>query len=288
MLSALASQLSHDRTHLENQHLEGSLRRLGSHLLDALAQLEVPDAPTLQRLPDRPRRPEPAYWSTVREIHKRTRTLLGRQDELAQVASFAEGAEGYRWLVGRTWAGKTSLLAEAVAALSGQCDVICYFLSRREGDADSSRFLTAVVPQLAYLLGESPQAADLHQFRALWQRAAQRAEADDRHLLLVVDGLDEDLRPPGLPSVAAVLPSTVSRSAHVLVSSRPRPELPNDLPAGHPLSRALPTQVEPFAGAQELAALARQEIDDVIRHDADGLTTDVLGLLTAAAGPLAG
>ena len=45
--------------------------------------------------------------------------------------------------------------------------------------------------------------------------------------------------------------------------------------------------VEPFEGAQELAVLARQEIDDLIRRDDDGLAADVLGLLTAAAGPLA-
>ena len=73
------------------------------------------------------------------------------------------------------WAGKTSLLAEAVMVLPGNIDVVCYFLSRREADADSSGFLAAVVPQLASLLDEDPPAADLHGFRALWQRAAERA-----------------------------------------------------------------------------------------------------------------
>ena len=65
------------------------------------------------------------------------------------------------------------------------------------------------------------------------------------------------------------------------------PELPADLPPGHPLAQGRPVQVEPFAGAPELAALARQEIDDLLRRDDDGLAMDVLGLLTAAAGPLA-
>ena len=232
-------------------------------------------------------RAEPAYWATVREIHQRTEMLIGRQRELAEIASFTAGAEGYRWLAGGAWAGKTSLLAEAVTALRGEFDVVCYFLSRREADADSSRFLAAVVPQLAYLLAEDPPAADLHQFRALWQRAAQRADAEDRHLLLVVDGLDEDLRPPGLPSVAALLPPVAGVRAHVLVSSRPHPELPADLPPGHPLVHTQPVQVQPFAGGRELAALARQEIDDLLRRDDDGLAADVLGLLTAAAGPLA-
>ena len=205
-----------------------------------------------------------------------------------QIASFAAGDEGYRWLVGEAWAGKTSLLAEAVTALPGDVDVVCYFLSRREADADSSRFLAAVVPQLAYLLDEDPPAADLHQFRALWQRAAEQADTEGRHLLLVVDGLDEDLRPPGLPSVAALLPASAGGRAHVLVSSRPAPRASRRHPGRAPAAaRTRPVPVQPFAGAQELAVLARQEIDDLLRRDDDGLAADVLGLLTAAAGPLA-
>ena len=37
-------------------------------------------------------------------------------------------------------------------------------------------------------------------FRMLWYKAATRAQAERRHLLLVVDGLDEDMsRSKGLP-----------------------------------------------------------------------------------------
>ena len=171
--------------------------------------------------------------------------------------------------------------------MGDQCDVVCYFLSRREADADSSRFLAAVVPQLAYLLEEDPPVADSHQYRALWQRAARRAEAEDRPLLLVVDGLDEDLRPPGLPSVAALLPPGAGGRIHVLVSSRPHLDLRRDLPPGHALAQTEPVTIRPFEGGDELADLALQEIDDLLRRDDDGLAADVLGLLTAAAGPLA-
>ena len=251
------------------------------------ARLGVADAKQLKRLPATPRRSRSAYWATVQEIRKRSSTLTGRQNELSDIASFAAGDEAYRWLVGEAWTGKTALLAEAVTAPPGNVDVVCYFLSRREADADSSRFLAAVVPMLARLLDEDPPAAELHQFRALWQRGAERAAATGRHLLLVVDGLDEDLRPPGLPSVAALLPAGAGGRSHVLVSSRPHPELPPDIPAGHPLRHVRPVAVEPFSGARELAVLARQEIDDLLRRDHDGLAADVLGLLTAAAGPLA-
>ena len=78
----------------------------------------------------------------------------------------------------------------------------------------------------------------------------------------------------------------MSGRAHVLVSSRPHPELPADIPAGHPLWHSRPVSLKPFSGSRELAFLARQEIKDLLRRD-DGLVADVLGLLTAAAGPLA-
>ena len=251
------------------------------------ARLGVSGQSTLKRLPSGSERSRSAYWATVREIRKRTGALTGRGDELAEIASFAAGDDGYRWLVGEAWAGKTTLLAEAALTLRADTDVVCYFLSRREADADSSRFLTAVILQLASLLEENPPAVGLSEFRDLWQRATDRANTEGRHLLLVVDGLDEDLRPPGLPSVAAQLPFAAGGRAHVLVSSRPHPELPADIPTGHPLRHARPVQLEPFFGARELAILARQEIDDLLRRDDDGLAADVLGLLTAAAGPLA-
>ena len=122
--------------------------------------------------------------------------------------------------------------------------------------------------------------------RALWQRAAERAAPRGRHLLLVVDGLDEDLRPPGLPSVAAILPSRVGGSAHVLVASRPHPELPSDVPGGHPLVARQRWKSSRSRGLAELAGLARQEIDELTLGDEPELAVDVLGLLTAAAGPL--
>jgi WD40 repeat protein len=249
-------------------------------------RLGVPGAGALSRLPAAKRRSRPAYWATVQEIRQRSGMLTGRQAELADIGSFAAGNEGYQCLVGEPWAGKTALLAEAVTALP-EVDTVSYFLSRREADADSSRFLAAVVPQLASLLNEEPPAVDLHQFRALWQRAAEQADTEGRPLLLVVDGLDEDLRPPGLPSVAALLPASAGGGAHVLVSSRQHPELPGDIPAKHPLRLAGMVQLQPFSGARELRVLARQEIDDLLRRDDDGLAADVLGLLAAAAGPLA-
>jgi WD40 repeat protein len=251
------------------------------------ARLGVAKATVLKRLPATSGPSRSAYQATVLEIRQRTGMLIGRQHELDAIQSFSLGDDGYRWLVGEAWAGKTSLLAEAVLTLPEDIDVFCYFLSRREADADSSGFLAAVVPQMAYLLNEDVSTAELAQFRALWHRAIERAGTESRHVILVVDGLDEDLRPPGLPSVAALLPATAGGRAHVLVSSRPHPELPADIAVGHPLRSVRPVLVQTFAGARELEVLARQEIDDLLRRDDDGLAADVFGLMAAAAGPLA-
>jgi WD40 repeat protein len=234
-----------------------------------------------------PRQPEPAYRATIRQIRDRTRSLARRADELAAIHTFATGPDGYQWLIGDAWAGKTALLAAAVTAeLQADVDVVAYFLSRQESDASSNQFLAAVTPQLADLVtpGEEVRAADIHQFRALWTRAAQLAEDRRRPLLLVVDGLDEDLRPAGSPSVAAVLPQLAGYHAHMLVSSRSNHNL--DLSAGHPLQDITPVALAPSEDAGSLAELARQEISELVRRPGH-LAIRLLGLLAAAAGPLA-
>ena len=255
---------------------------------DWWARLGVPGIATLPLVPQRRQRPDPAYWATLRQVHRRTPQLLGRERELADLSTFATGEEDYRWLVGGAWAGKTALAAEFVrAALPPTVDVVAYFLSRREADADSNHFLAAVVPQLAHLVDADPPVPDLHQFRALWEQASEYAIATRRHLVLVIDGLDEDLRPPGSPSVAALLPADVGDRAHVLVTSRLHPELPGDVPAEHPLRAARRIEVVASKYAMDLPDLAKQEIYDLLhRHDPD-LVADVFGLLAAAAGPLA-
>jgi WD40 repeat protein len=258
------------------------------------SRLGVAGVNDLKLLPARPERPEPDYLATLRTygrtLHERMPQLLGRARELADIASFATGSAGYKWLVGGPYAGKTALLYEAVMAglpvdVDADVDVVSYFLSRLRSDANSNRFLTAVVPQLAYLCDVDRPVRDRDEFNALWEQAAGRAAEFGRHLLLVVDGLDEDLLPPGTPSVASLLPSLVGEHAHVLVSSRPHSELPDDV-LDHPLRETSRVELEPFVGAAELAELARREIDSLMRSDDSGLAVEVLGLLTAAGGPL--
>jgi hypothetical protein len=213
--------------------------------------------------------------------------LLGREQELAKIADFATGSEGYRWLVGGAFTGKTALLYEAVTVgLPDEVDVVCYFLSGRASVASGERFLAAGVPQLAYLCEVDPPVASVDLYHALWEQAATGAAQRGRHLLLVVDGLDEDDPPPGSASVASLLPALTGAHAHVLVSSRPYPDLPYDVPDGHPLRVTPPVQLDAFQGAQKLAELAKKEIYELTHGDDNDLAVEVLGLLTAAAGPL--
>jgi WD40 repeat protein len=280
-LTTLQADSAHERWGQGVVNPEAWWSRLGVDGIGDLQLLPVPPPP----------RPEPAYRATLREfgraLHQRMPQLLGRERELEDIAAFATGPRGYRWLVGGAFAGKSALLYEAVTVgLPDKVDVASYFLSRRASDASSDRFLAAVVPQLAYLCDLDPPAANVDQYRALWAQAVARAAQTGRHLLLVVDGLDEDLHPSGSSSVAGLLPILADAHAHVLVTSRPRPELPGDVPDGHPLRQAHATDLDPFKDAPKLAELARQEIHDLTHGDDADLAVEVFGLLTAAAGPL--
>ncbi|MGO9959763.1 MAG: hypothetical protein ACLP50_27930 [Solirubrobacteraceae bacterium] len=257
--------------------------------------LSVPSSETLLSLPHALARRPPPYRAAVAAIAARTPVLLGREDDLGALAAFATGSEGYRWEVGGPWAGKTALLSHFVAAAPGEVDVVAYFLVRRQADADSARFLSVANQELAWLLDEDPpsraEAADV--FRDLWARATERAERADRHLLLVVDGLDEDLSSAkGLPSVASLLPAAAGGRTHVLVASRPYPELPGDVDLDHPLRTAKHVLAESGA-AKALAARAWEELRSLLRsaqredHAMLALAREVVAVLSAARGPLA-
>jgi hypothetical protein len=246
-----------------------------------------------------PRRAQAPYLATVRAMGRSWRSrmarLEGREKELAAIATFATSDRGYRWLVGDAFTGKSALIYFAAsAALPDIVDVVIYFLRRTASDSDSSGFLGAVIPQLAALSGSAPPTNfDTHSYRALWEAAVSRTAESGRHLLLLVDGLDEDLHPPGAPSVASLLPDLVAGAdssaahVHVHVTSRPSPILPTDVAGmpGHPLTNTAPERLTGFPGWEELRDLGLAEIDELVEHGR--LARHVFGFLTAARGPLA-
>lgn len=230
-----------------------------------------------------PRKRRSVYHATVEEVAARTPQLLDREPELAALREFAAGAEPYRFLVGTPWAGKTALVAHLAAAPPDGVDCVAYLLQRRALDASGSRFLTAVTGQLAGLLDEEPpENPDASSLSDLWRRATDRAERLDRHLLLVVDGLDEDLRPAGERSVASLIPARCGAAAHVLVTAR-RDQLPDDLDADHPLWSVTPIRMEQVVEAARVEQRAVFDLDALLREPS---ARTVIGLLAAAAGPL--
>jgi WD40 repeat protein len=236
---------------------------------------------SLVRLPSAPR--HVSYRSVILEIAGRTPDLLDRAADLAALRAFATGSPGYRRVVGSPWAGKTALAAHLAADPPSGVDCVAYLLQRRALDASAERFLAAVTGQLASLLGEEPPAdPDAASFAELWARAADRAERLERHLLLIVDGLDEDLRPAGQRSVASLLPSRTPFFTHVLVTGRKAP-LPDDVHPDHPLWTVDPVELTQVVEAQRIEQRAEIELRDLA---ADAATRGVLGVLTAAAGPL--
>ncbi|MEV4415668.1 hypothetical protein [Catellatospora sp. NPDC049609] len=241
----------------------------------------------LPALPDE--RPRPAYAATLAEVAARTPALLERAAELAELAAFAagepdRGGQGCRWLVAPPWAGKTALVAHLAVRPPAGVDVVAYLMQRRALDASGARFLTAVTGQLAYLLDEpAPAVADAAALAQLWRRAAERAARLDRRLLLVVDGLDEDLRPRGERSVASLLPAAVPGRAHVLVTSRHTWEPPDDLDPDHPLWTVPPRPIGQAVPAARVEQRAAQELRGLLD---DAPARRLLGLLAAAGGPL--
>jgi len=234
-----------------------------------------------------PQKRGPPYLPTVRDIWRQTPHLLDRERELAQIAAFATSGDDYLWITGGAWAGKTALAAAAViTSLPPEVDVVAYFLSRKKSNADSNKFLATVIPQLAYLLGEAPPAAEPDAFLQLWEEAMKAVRIRGRHLLLVVDGLDEDLRPPNSPTVAVLLPAMAGGRGHVLVTSRSCEDVLEGVDPGHPLRRAQYVRLHASRAAEEQRLLAEDEIAHLLTG-ASELANGVFGTMAAAAGPLA-
>ena len=231
-----------------------------------------------------PPRPDLTYRAQVRDIAPVA--LEARSAELADVARFCAREEPYLWWQGPPWAGKTALAAWIVLNPPPGVVVVSFFITARlAGQADSGAFTAALVSQLAALVGVQPAAsaspADRDaERRWLLDQAVSRVTAAGKRLLLVVDGLDEDQG--GQPSIAALLPPRPPPGLRVLVTSRPFPGIPDDVPGDHPLRRCQPGLLSAYAGAQGIEAEARRDLSQLGGQDAE-----VVGVLAASGGGLA-
>ncbi|MFC4072036.1 NACHT domain-containing protein [Actinoplanes subglobosus] len=174
-----------------------------------------------------------SYRATVRRLVQQLPVPPNFAANRAALLSFATTTSKpqYQWWVGDAGSGKTCLAAHLANQDHDNLDIVSFFFSRSSGQ-DLEQFWPAVSDQLAALIGR-PAVLDAHpaEFHFLWERARQAAVRRSRHLLLIIDGIDESRRPNVL---MANLPETGNHS-HVLLLSRPLPLDANALPAGHPV-----------------------------------------------------
>ncbi|MET9932798.1 MULTISPECIES: hypothetical protein [unclassified Streptomyces] len=232
-----------------------------------------------------------AYREQVRRIAPPE--LVGREQELAELAEFCRTGSGYRWWRADAWAGKTALMASFALAPPPGVRIVPFFVTARLGaQNDVVAYVDVVLEQLAELAGEGLPALltaatrEAHLLRLYASAAGARAARGER-LVLLVDGLDEDrgvTTGPDAHSIAALLPYG-TLDLPVVVSGRLNPPLPADVPEDHPLRD--PSIVRLLSASPKARAI-RAEAERELKHflTGGGLPYELLGLLTAAGGGL--
>ncbi|MEU8034110.1 trypsin-like peptidase domain-containing protein, partial [Streptomyces sp. NPDC049099] len=214
--------------------------------------------------------------------------LLGRESELEAVLRFCAGPPGYQWWQAPPWHGKTAFTAWLAAHPPAGVAVAAFFVTRRDAtQCDSDAFAQAMAAQLAALAGESMVHAaapgvHIREWLRLLEAAAERQRRRGR-LLVIVDGLDEDLSQaasPPRPSIAALLPRRLPDGVSVLVTSRPLPGPAADLPGDHPLRDCEPLMLTASPNATRLRYEAEYELKGLLAEDS--AERQVIGLLAAA------
>ena len=236
-------------------------------------------------------RPDPRhvldYAQTVRRFAPTV--LRDREAELAELREFClrPSGESYCYWRGTAWAGKTALLATFVLVpLMSEVTFVAFFI--RAGDQDDYQdFLRVVTRQLGVFLGEippsDPSRADLD---SMLGKAAEKCHREGRRLVLVVDGLDEDwyanrTKPRRRPSIASLLPERPPGGMRVIVSGRPDPPVPDDVPEGHPLlDPGVARELAPSSYAKLSERRAKRDLTDMLEDSP--LSRQLLGLIVAA------
>jgi lipopolysaccharide biosynthesis regulator YciM len=233
-----------------------------------------------------------AYRAQVRDIAPDS--LIGRDSELADWAEFCAGADPYAWWQAGPWAGKSALASWFVMHPPAGVDVVSFFITGRlYGQADSDAFLDGMIEQLNALYPAGAGSPAVAGARAgawlnLLASAAAHSQERARRLVVVVDGLDEDdagaTPPRGRPSIASLLPRRPPANVRLIVTSRPDPGLPDDLPGIHPLRGCAPRPLPVSWVAEDVALRAKQELRDLLAGHQ--IAIDVVGYIAGSGGGL--
>ncbi|SCL25905.1 hypothetical protein GA0070616_3199 [Micromonospora nigra] len=234
------------------------------------------------------------YLETVQRIAPQA--LVGREAELAELAAFCTGqGEGwYRWWRAPAWTGKSALMSWFVLNPPDGVRVVSFFITARFAEQnDRVAFTDVVMEQLLDLLGQekppllAKTTREAHLF-GLINEAAQACQLQGERLILLVDGLDEDrgvTTGADAHSIAKLLPATPVAGMRVIVSGRPNPPIPDDVPQNHPLRDV---RIVRTLGRSSAAATIKGEAKRELKRLLNGsrIERDLLGLLTAAGGGL--
>ncbi len=207
----------------------------------------------------------------------------GREEEIQEINEFIHNNEdGYQWWWWRAeaWAGKTTLMAHLAKNPEPGVSVAAAFIVGLElANSDSDAFYAHLIPQLAKIAGlsrvEIPtdlQGRDA-QLKRMISIAAAKVRLNGGRLLILVDGLDEDQGRYSVngikkQSIIASLPELLPSNVRVIVSSRPNPPLPIDVPDTHPLQNRKfwhPLRKSEFAKAAE--KVAREELKEIFGRE---------------------
>ncbi|WP_182904436.1 trypsin-like peptidase domain-containing protein [Microbispora sp. H13382] len=233
-----------------------------------------------------PARRRPIYADYIDDIATATPSFRDREAEILSLQRFIRSDQFYQWWIAGPWTGKTTLAAHLATHPPNDTDIVSFFVSRVRSQ-QTRQYFESVCDQLSALLGrDAPPSSGPAEFISLWNEAGRLAEKLQRHLVLLVDGLDENDDPT---PIAAHLPSVPLPRCHVVVFSREGPPLSERVPLSHPL-RALSASgdiaiLSPSPYAERLRDLAHQEIRDLLLTSDETFVQQLLGLL-AAASPL--
>ncbi|MER7407871.1 trypsin-like peptidase domain-containing protein [Streptomyces sp. NPDC000070] len=230
--------------------------------------------------------------------------LSDREADLQRLISFCAGEEPYLWLKGDRFAGKTTLVASFVLwALDrpgtgregedrlDQVVPVWFFVDELlTGKHDSQAYVRALIEQLSDIAGRPhlqplDDAVRHREHEELLVEAAAELARRGAVLLLVVDGLDEDVYARDLPgsggeSIASLLPASLPDNVRVLVTSRSDWAAPV---AARALQGCTAYEVKQTHASRIIEERAQHDLDEVLL---DERARVLAGLLTAAGGGL--
>ncbi|MFC9895766.1 hypothetical protein ACFVMC_18935 [Nocardia sp. NPDC127579] len=214
--------------------------------------------------------------------------LIDRDAELAFIGDFCRGSGSYLWIRADPWAGKSALLSALLLTPPEGTTAIGFFITNRyAGQSNHLAYTEAVLEQLAALLPRRRAiVASTNGNRdglreQLLAEAAEHSAAQGKRLVLLVDGLDEDL---GLTTLQTTIADLLPRQPHpnlrVIVASRHGPAIP--IASDHPLAAGARYLLTPSAHARDVAERAHREL----RHLLNGSPEHrrLLGLIAVAHG----